>query len=145
MEAAIATTLILGAAQLAASNQQKKQDFASINFDESVTALQLEQQANQNARTFKQNIASQVALASVRGGPGSTSLRQFGSASYANFLQDQASIARGVRNVGTSAQLQRGGASTKRLGRDLGILANTAGNIFNMTNFSGGDAAKGGT
>lgn len=143
MEAAVATTIALGAAQLEASRLQRRQDFASIDFDESVTKLQIEQQGNTNARTFKQNIASQVALSSVRGGVGSSSARQFGSASFSNFLRDQESIKRASKAAEASATIQRGAASTKRRSRDLGILANTAGGVFNMMNFSGGNASGG--
>lgn len=96
---AAASTAIAGGSFLAgqsAAKSQYKLDAASIELAREQARTQAAESAQQNALGFRKALASQVALASMRGGSGSL-VRQFGAESYSNFLKDQAAIDRGVR------------------------------------------------
>jgi hypothetical protein len=79
-----------------AAKGQRRVDLAAIELQQEQFRLQAAEASSLNANNFRKALASQVALASMRGGGGSV-VRQFGAESYSNFLQDQEAIKRGVR------------------------------------------------
>lgn len=104
---------------------QQKMDLAAIDLNQEQARLQAAEASAQNAMSFRKALASQVALASLRGGAGSV-VRQFGGESYSNFLQDQESIKRGSRLTDIRAQQQRAQASGNRATNDLKALTDFA-------------------
>lgn len=96
---AAASTAVAGASyvgQRRAAQNQFIIDEAGIELQRESSRLQAAEQASIHASGFRKALASQVALASLRGGAGSVT-RQFTSESYGNFLRDQEAIKRGVR------------------------------------------------
>lgn len=96
---AAAATAVAGATYITgqkAARNQYKIDEAGIELQREQSRLQAAEAGAQHATGFRKALASQVALASMRGGAGSV-LRQFGSDSYSNFIKDQEAIKRGVR------------------------------------------------
>src|SRR6188508_2101607 len=96
---AAAATGVAGATYIGskqAAGTQNIIDQAAIELNQEQARLQSAEAALANAGSFRKALASQVALASLRGGSGSV-MRQFGAESYSNFLQDQEAIKRGVR------------------------------------------------
>ncbi len=142
---AAAATGVAGATYLgqrSAAGTQRIIDEASIELQQEQFRLQAAETANQNATSFRKALASQVALASMRGGSGSVA-RQFGGEAYHNFLQDQESIKRGVRisdlnALHANAQSLANQSATNL--RGLSQFATASLNAWNPSNFATGGA-----
>ena len=96
---AAASTAVAGASYIGQRRAAQNQfiiDEAGIELTREHSRLQAAEQAAIHATGFRKALASQVALASLRGGAGSV-VRQFTSESYGNFIRDQDAIKRGVR------------------------------------------------
>lgn len=96
---AAASTAVAGATyvgQRQAAKTQLTLDESAIELNREHARLQAAEQSLVHATGFRKALASQVALASLRGGAGSVT-RQFTSESYGNFLRDQEAIKRGVK------------------------------------------------
>lgn len=137
-----AATAIQGATYLAgrsAANSQSRVDEAAINFAREQSRLRAAQAAAQSAVGFRKALASQLALASMRGGTGSVA-RQFGSESYANFLTDQENI-NSYSALGDLTALNQVAQSKANhaAGNAKGLtnVATTALNSFNLSSFGG--------
>ena len=118
---AAASTAVSGVSligQREASKNQYMVDSANIELQKEQAKLQAAEAAQQHASGFRKALASQVALASMRGGSGSV-LRQFGSESFSNFLQDQEAIKRGVRLADIAALNRQAEASGLRAASEL--------------------------
>lgn len=136
-----ASTAVAGLGYLSSRNAAKNQfmvDSAAIELNQEQARFKAAEAAQQNALSFRKALASQVALASMRGGAGSV-VRQFGSESYSNFLQDQEAIKRGIRLNDASAQNQRAGAAGQKYASDLSALtrfAKSGLDAWNINDFS---------
>lgn len=112
--ASTVTSMIGGKSQL-------NLDLATIELRRDAAKMQAAELANQNAQGFRRALASQVALASFRGGSGSVA-RQFSSNSFSSFFQDQEAIKRGVRFADIRAKNEIADAYGKKVGKDLGAI-----------------------
>lgn len=144
---AAAATAIGGATyigQKRAADTQGILDEAAIDLQREQSRMQAAEAATIHATSFRKAMASQVALASLRGGAGSVA-RQFGASSYSNFLQDQEAIKRGVRlsDIQALHSLSQSKANKSASNmRALGAFAKTSLDAWNFSSFSGGgDAA----
>jgi hypothetical protein len=121
-----------------AANSQYKMDEAAIELNRQQAHYQAAEQANANAGGFRQALASQVALASMRGGSGSI-IRQFGGESYGNFLRDQEAIKRGGKLIDVQAKNQTAQAkanrSTRKTTAAIGAVSNSI-NAWNLNNLT---------
>jgi len=134
---AAGATLATTGASLLMSREQAKLDRATIEANRQEAKLAASEKALQNARGFRKALASQLALANFRGGPGSSIAAQFGGESMASFLADQQAIERGQKQIDTSATIQRAGATLGRTARDLATLSNFGSAALSFTNLSG--------
>jgi hypothetical protein len=75
---------------------QKTIDTAALKLNQEMAKSRAQEQAAIHAANFRQALASQVSIASMRGGSGSLAT-QFGHQAYQTFLQDQKSIERGMK------------------------------------------------
>jgi len=133
---AAAATGVAGVGYLSernAANTQYKIDEASIELQRQQAHLQSAESANANATSFRKALASQVALASMRGGSGSL-IRQFGGESYGNFLKDQEAIKRGGRLIDIQAMNQTAQAKANRTSRKVNAGINAVGSSINAWN-----------
>lgn len=126
----------LTAGQLSLSREQYGLDRAAIEANREQAKLDAAEKALSNARGFRKALASQLALANFRGGPGSSIASQFGAESMASFREDQQSLERGMRQVDTAASQQLSGAKTQRFGRDLSTIGGFAQTLLGSTNLS---------
>ncbi len=124
-----------------AANNQYKIDEASIELQRQQAHLQSAENANANATSFRKALASQVALASMRGGSGSL-IRQFGGESYGNFLKDQEAIKRGGKLIDVQALNQTAQAKANRSYRKTTAAINAVGNSVNAWNVNNLTQAK---
>lgn len=140
MDAGIGTAILLGSQAvltgfgLRQSRLQEKVDSAKLDYESEQAKLAAQDQAFQNARSFSEQIGSQIAMAGARGK--GTGLMQFTTRSFANFLMDQKSIERGVRNIETSKLFGQAEISGNRTIRDLNLISGLVGSTFSSINFN---------
>lgn len=88
-------------------------DKATIRLNQAQFHAKAADAAATHAANFRQALASQVAISSMRGGGGSLGI-QFAGQSYQNFVQDQKAIESGVKVADVQAQLNQANATAKR-------------------------------
>jgi len=142
MAFAAAATAIAGATyvgQRKAARSQAIIDESAVELNREQARLQSAEAALANANNFRKALASQVALASLRGGGGSV-MRQFGTEAYSNFLQDQEAIKRGVRLSDLQAvhglaqsAANRGAANLRGLSQFASTSVNSAYSAYGMS------------
>lgn len=119
--------------QSSQAKSQEKLDLATIQLNREEAKLASAEKALMNASSFRKSLASQLAMASFRGGPGSSIASQIGSESMFNFGQDQRAIERGMQGIDTAASLAGAGAkarsSAQRMSAMLNFGTSTLGSI----------------
>lgn len=83
---------------------QQKVDTAALKLNQAQFHAKASAAGAIHAANFRQALASQVALATMRGGSGSLAT-QFGSQAYSSFLADQKAIDAGVEVADVQSQL----------------------------------------
>jgi hypothetical protein len=83
---------------------QKKIDTATLKLNQEQAHAKAAEQGAIHAANFRQALASQVALSTMRGGSGSLAT-QFGNQAYRSFVEDQQAIESGVKVADTQAQI----------------------------------------
>lgn len=109
----VAQAVVAGASAAQQSSAAKSQfitDEAATNLASSQNMLASRQKAAFEATRFRKALASQVSLASFRGGAGSL-VRQFGFESFRSHSQNQATIGREIVTNRITAMNQLAGAS----------------------------------
>jgi hypothetical protein len=85
-------------------NTQKKLDTAALKLNQAEFHNKAAAQGAIHAEQFRQALASQVALSTMRGGSGSLAI-QFGQDAYRKFTEDQKAIEMGVKVADVQTQL----------------------------------------
>ena len=124
----VSTTLLVASAAstglgLVSSRQQEKLDLATLNAETERAKLVASEQAASQAVGFRNSLASQLALSSLRAGAGGSLVRQFGAESFSNFLADQRAIGSKQRFIDASADLGRAQARSNRFSRDVSSVS----------------------
>ena len=138
----------VGAVQSAvAGSSQDMMDRAALKLNLEQARLNAAEKSSAVARNFRKSLASQVAIASMRGGAGSLAL-QFGNESIQNYLQDKSAIEAGLQIAETKSDFALADLKAKKNVRNIKTFSNFAESTFNAFNFSGllkggGGAAKG--
>ena len=96
-----------------ASGTQHKIDTAAIKLNQAQYHAKAAEAAATHAANFRQALASQVAISSMRGGSGSLAV-QFGNQAYQTFAQDQKAIEAGVKVADVQSQLSEADATARR-------------------------------
>lgn len=86
------------------SAAQQKVDTAALKLNQAQFHAKASASAAIHAANFRQALASQVALSTMRGGSGSLAT-QFGSQAYRTFLEDQKAIEAGVEVADVKSEL----------------------------------------
>ena len=119
---------------LYASSQQQKLDMAINKAETERAKLAGAETALTASRDFRSALSSQLAISSLRGGGGAMA-QQFGTASIANFLSDQRSLASQQKFIGIKSDIQKSEIRSKRFERDtraVGSLLRSASNAINI-------------
>jgi len=143
---AAAATGVAGAGYLSERSAARNQytiDQAAIELQRQQSHFQAAEAANANAINYRKALASQVAIASMRGGSGSV-VRQFGSESYGNFLRDQEAVKRGVRLTDVQALNQQAQARGERSLKTTNAAFRAIGSSLNAWNLNYLSSSKGG-
>lgn len=101
-----------------ANKIQRSLDESALRVNREQARLKAAEASSIHATNFRQALASQVALASMRGGSGSLTT-QFGQQAYRSFLQDQKAIELGLSVSELQGSLQEAGLSAASYTRDV--------------------------
>ena len=104
--------------QTSLGHAQGQVDQAALDLNREQARLQAAERSAIHASNFRQALASQVSLASMRGGAGSV-VAQFGQQAFKTFMQDQKAIEAGLTVAETQAGIQQAGLSATQSKRDL--------------------------
>lgn len=151
MDGGLSTALILGSVVqgvstvggLYASKQQAKLDRAQVNYETSQAELAAADAAFENTRSYRRALGAQINLAAQRGAPGSSTLMQFTTDTFANFTRDQAALSRKTNQISIAGKIAGANASSNRMARDMGLLGNYFGSVFSGINFNSVSAKLG--
>jgi len=105
-----------------AGREQGAIDQASLNLNREQARLKAAETSSIHASNFRSALASQLSVASMRGGSGSVAA-QFGQTSFSNFLRDQEAIQTGLDISEIQGDISQAGLSAKQSARDLTALA----------------------
>jgi len=119
-----------------AGDNQGMLDEAALRLNMEQARLTAAERSSALARKFRKSLASQVAIASMRGGSGSL-VAQFGSESFQNFLEDQGAIDRGLAVAERQGDIAGAELKAKANTRDTKTAGNFASSAFDAVNFSG--------
>lgn len=132
--AAIGGSLVGSQQSLSASEAQNRRQREAIRIQHEQARLQAAEQATIHARKFRQTLASQMSLASMRGGGGSIAA-QFGSQAMQAFEQDQKAIERGAQLADIQRGFSEADAAARLKAAELGALGNVV-SAFSAVNLS---------
>ena len=123
----ISTALLVASAAstgagLMSSGQQQKVELSRIKTETEAAKLQATEEAFVGAQNFRQALASQLALSSLRSGAGGSLVRQFGATSISNMFGDQRTFERRKTFIDMSANLSRANAMTARFSSGLSSI-----------------------
>jgi hypothetical protein len=121
--------------ETSANSIQTTLDQATLNLNREQARLKAAETAAIHASNFRQALASQVSIASMRGGSGSVAA-QFGQASYENFLRDQKAIEAGLTISEAQSDITQAGITAKKESRDLIAATRFAQNALTGVNLN---------
>ena len=98
-----------------AGDTQGELDEATLNLNMEQARLSAAEKSAVLARNFRKSLASQVAIAGMRGGAGSL-VAQFGAESFQNYMEDKTAI-----EAGLEVSEAQGKLSTAQLGADATV------------------------
>jgi hypothetical protein len=140
----ITTGLIISAAAssvstglgMKANRQQQKIELAMLEAETESAKLQASEEAFESARSFRQALASQLAISSLRSGTGGSLVRQFGAASISNMLRDQEVFGRRQKFIDIAASSSRAQIKSNRFSKDISGLGGLLEAGVSSLNFS---------
>lgn len=95
------------------SGTQSKLEAAAIKLNQAQYHAKASAEAAIHAENFRQALASQVAISSMRGGSGSLGI-QFGNQAYRTFVEDQQAIEAGVKVADVQSQIGLADSTARR-------------------------------
>lgn len=104
--------------QTQAARTQQMIDMAALKLQQEQARTKAAEQSAIHASQFRQALASQIALASLRGGAGSVAT-MFGNQAYRTFLQDQKAIETGLMTAETALKIREAEIKARRASADL--------------------------
>ena len=110
-------------------------DQAALNLNREQARLKAAEAGAIHARNFRKNLASQLSVASMRGGSGSIAA-QVGAESMGNFARDQQAIDTGLAISETAGDIAQADLSAKQAQRDLTALTRFTSNAFSGINLN---------
>jgi len=120
---------------LSNTNSQKKLDTAAIKLNLAQAHAKAAETAATHAGTFRQALATQVGITTMRGGSGSLAT-QFGSQAYQTFLQDQKAIETGVKVADIQSQIGLADLTARTEAQQIAAVGKAATSAFDGINLS---------
>ncbi len=117
------------------TSAQKKIDTAAIKLNQAQFHAKAADQAATHAGTFRQALASQVALTTMRGGSGSLAT-QFGNQAYRTFVEDQNAIEAGVKVADIQTQIGLADLTARTEAQQIAAVGRAAVSAFDGLNLN---------
>lgn len=114
---------------------QKRLERATIQLNQAQFHAKAADQAATHAADFRQALASQVALSTMRGGSGSLAT-QFGNQAYRTFIEDQQAIESGVKVADIQTQIGLADSSARAEAAQTLALGRAAVSAFDGININ---------
>lgn len=120
---------------LSNTSSQKKLDTATIKLNQAQFHAKAADQAATHAGNFRQALASQVALTTMRGGSGSLAT-QFGNQAYRTFIEDQKAIESGVKVADIQTQIGLADLTARTEAQQISAVGRAAVSAFDGLNLN---------
>lgn len=117
------------------TSAQKKLDTATIKLNQAQFHAKAADTAATHAGTFRQALASQVALTTMRGGSGSLAT-QFGNQAYRTFIEDQNAIEAGVKVADIQSQIGLADLTARTEAQQTAAVGKAASSAFEGVNIN---------
>ncbi len=114
---------------------QKKIDTAALKLNQAQYHAKAAEQGAIHASNFRQALASQVALSTMRGGSGSLAT-QFGNQAYRTFVEDQQAIEAGVKTADVQTSLGLADITAKNQAANTVAVGRAAVSAFDGVNLN---------
>lgn len=140
-DGALTTTLLVVSAAntglgLLSSREQARIESQFLEAETERARLEATDVALSHAQGFRQALASQLAISSLRSGTGGSLVRQFGATSVANFLKDQEVLGRRREFIDIAAGANRSNIRANRFNRDISSIGSLVGQGIQAINFN---------
>lgn len=112
-----------------ANRIQSTLDNAALQLNMEQARLKAAEQSAVHAENFRQALAHQVSLASMRGGSGSL-VAQFGNQAYKEYIEDRKAIDRGLAIAEAQGKLAGAELTASSVSRDLNAFSRFSQNAF---------------
>jgi len=142
--AAAASQAVATGAGIVMNEKQKKAELAQVNAERERAKLEATDQALTQTQNFRQALASQLALSSLRSGSGGSLVRQFAAGSVSNYLKDQKAIDNQKKFIDVAANANKANIRSRALGQNISAISSLIGSATNAVAFSGGGGGAGG-
>lgn len=133
--ASIGSSVVGFLEETSANKTQGILDDAALRLNQEQARLKASEASSIHARNFRKALASQVSLASMRGGAGSL-VTQFGSESFQNFLQDQKAIETGLKVSEAQGAIGEATNAANQVARESRAISRLAGNVAEGINLN---------
>lgn len=123
-----------------AGKAQTTLDTAALRLNQEQARLQAAEKSAVHAANFRQALASQVAIASMRGGSGSLAA-QFGNQAFKEYAEDRRAIDTGLAITEAQGKLAQAEISANKVSRDLNAFSRFTSNAsrgINLNTFNRG-------
>jgi hypothetical protein len=117
------------------TSAQKRLDKATIQLNQAQFHAKAADTAATHAQTFRQALASQVAITTMRGGSGSLAT-QFGNQAYKTFVEDQNAIEAGVKVADIQAQIGLADLTARTEAQNISSVGRAAVSAFDGVNLN---------
>lgn len=118
-----------------AGQEQGMLDDAALKMNMAQARLNAAEKSAVLARNFRKSLASQVAVAAMRGGTGSL-VAQFGIEDYQNYMQDQKAIESGLKIAETQGAIGEAQNKADANTRDIKVFKDFTSSVGDAVNFS---------
>jgi hypothetical protein len=127
---------------LSNTNTQKTIDTAALKLNQAQAHAKAAAQGAVHAANFRQALASQIALSTMRGGSGSLAT-QFGNQAYRTFIEDQQAIEQGVKISDVQTDLGQADISARTDAARTSAIGRAAVSAFDGLNLNAPRTKKG--
>lgn len=131
--AALGGSLVGFAQERGAQKEQSRLDTAALELNREQAREQAAERSAIHATKFRNALASQVALASMRGGSGSL-VKAFGNQAYKTFLQDEQAISTGLEISEIQGDISQANIAARDEGKELKAISRLTSSAFEGIN-----------
>lgn len=131
-----AAAAVKAGGQMFLSSKQAKFEEQNIRLESAQAKLEATDQAFVQAKNFRQALASQLALASLRGAGGSSIVRQTSAESISNFLQDQRVLDKKKAFIDVAASQATMQSKLNKMSRNVSSLGDFLTSTVNAVDFN---------